>query len=168
MACIPPSKKQMAPYSALISQRYRINFVEWLFRLPLLKHDPAQAISGGGESRKNGSNDLFSFFFFFRFFFVLHNFCQYFSWLVVWIFGFDWGTADTVSLRFKVVKFLLMHRLFCCLCAHTKAHVGRVCDCVCVLDTIAPKKKEINGVGVVSGRPLEPVDSYNKTLYCTL
>lgn len=28
MACIPPSKKQMAPYSALISQRYRINFVE--------------------------------------------------------------------------------------------------------------------------------------------
>ena len=33
MACIPPSKKQMAPYSALISQRYRINFVEWLFFL---------------------------------------------------------------------------------------------------------------------------------------
>ena len=67
----PPSKKQMAPYSALISQRYRINFVEWLFFFPSpsssLKLDPArtrakyQEGGGGGKETAWAANDLFSF-----------------------------------------------------------------------------------------------------------
>ena len=112
------------------------------------------------------SNDLFFCSFF-------EDFCQQFLFIflvdILVSFG-RYGLVTLKSCKFHIFLslslFVLLMRLilvsyFLVASVYTKS-LGRV------LQTIAPeRKKEINGVLYLS-RPLEPVDSYNKTLYCTL